>query len=125
VAIGLGDVQASIAIGDKIYELTIYLSRTPSQDDGIYLMEMDFDAETREMGNGVAHYFPNALVPLTWQTFVATICEKFRLDPAVVLDAGVDVLAYWHDLPDGAYYQVPREADMPRYSLGTLYPPTR
>lgn len=121
---GHGEVEASIAIGDKIYELTVELSREPQEDDGIYWMEMDVDPETRQMGNGSGNYPNKTTVPLTWPTLVAALCEQFELDPAVVWATGVDVQAYWSASDDDEYLKVPREADRNSYLLSVLHPLT-
>lgn len=119
---GKGEVEASIAIGDKIYELTVELSRENQEEDGIYWMEMDVDSETREMGGGSACYPNKTTVPLTWPALVAALCEQFELDLAVVWNTGVDMQAYWTASDDAEYLKVPRETDRTPYLLSVLHP---
>jgi hypothetical protein len=108
-----GDVQASLAVGDRIYELEVQVSTANPAATAIFWQA--YDTVDREAAGGETAYLHGEQIPLNMANLVDSLCRTFGMNREHVLESAVDLRAYWTDFDGEEYMKIPRDEDRAEY----------
>jgi hypothetical protein len=114
-----GEVHASLAVGDRIYELEIEVSAINPAATAIFWQA--YDTVDREAAGGETVYLRGEQIPLDLPNLVNSLCRTFKLDREQVLESAVDLQHYWSEYEDDEHMKIPRDEDKARHLLKNLH----
>jgi hypothetical protein len=117
---GLSEIEVSIGLGDKVYELEVSIDPREPDTTGIFWMELE--TYKRQVSGGSPVSLVDKRVPLNWYSVARSLCETFDIPVERVWAEGVNLYKYWDDVPNRDMW-IPTEKQKAKYSLAKLYGP--